>query len=501
MDPRPTYEELVQRVRELKREALAREKAEAALLESERRYRSLFNESRDAIYITTRDGEFLDANQALLDLFGYTREEVIGKINVRQLYFNPADRERFQEEIEKKGYLRSYEVEFQSRDGAVMECLLTSTVRRSEQGETLGYQGIIRDVTEYNAAQRALKEKEAQYRAVVDAFDGLIYICSRDFRVEFMNRKFLERTGYDAIGALCYKALHDLDKICPWCVNDRVFAGETVHWEMQSPKDNRWYYIVNTPIYHDDGTMSKQAMILDITNRREMEDALRESSEKIKTFAYSVSHDLKSPAVGIYGLAKRLYAHYGAILDDKGKRYCEQILNASEQVASLVNNINVYISAKEMPKTIERVNLKEILQAIREEFSTQMQIRQIAWSEPHEAPEIRADRLSILRILRNLVDNALKYGGEELSRIEIGYQGTESHHIISVKDDGVAIPQEDTKEIFGAFKRKGRSAEIEGTGLGLAIINELVQQHNGSVWVESRPEEGTTFSFSISKSL
>ncbi len=125
----------------------------------------------------------------------------------------------------------------------------------------------------------AWRDLWAQYAAIIEAFDGLVYICSQDHEIEFMNRRFVERTGYYAIGQKCYKALHDREEICPWCVNDRVFQGETVRWEMLSPKDNRWYYIVNSPIRHSDGSMFKMSMIQDITARKKMEDALRHAEE------------------------------------------------------------------------------------------------------------------------------------------------------------------------------------------------------------------------------
>ena len=69
-----------------------------------------------------------------------------------------------------------------------------------------------------------------------------------------------------------FKVLHNRDSICPWCINDRILKGETVRWDVQSPKDNRWYYVVNTPIHHTDGTVSKQSMILDITERVQLEE-------------------------------------------------------------------------------------------------------------------------------------------------------------------------------------------------------------------------------------
>ena len=126
----------------------------------------------------------------------------------------------------------------------------------------------------------AWRDLWAQYEAMIEAFDGLIYICSENYEVEFMNQRFIERTGYYPLGQKCYKALHDLEGICPWCVNERVFRGEKVTWEVLSPKDHRWYRVVNTLISHPDGTKSKMAMIQDITDLKEAEEALRKKREQ-----------------------------------------------------------------------------------------------------------------------------------------------------------------------------------------------------------------------------
>jgi PAS domain S-box-containing protein len=483
------------------RDLTLRKETEEACHASEEKYRSLFNESRDAIYITTREGRFLDVNQALVDLFGYTKQELLDKINVRHTYADPADRERFRQEIETKGSVRNYEAVLKKKDGTLMTCLLTATVRTTGEGDVLGYQGIIRDITTYRIAQEALKDREARYRAMVEAFDGLIYICSQDYRVEFMNQRLIERTGRDALGERCYKALHDLDAVCPWCVNERVFQGETVRWEVLSPKDGRWYYIVNSPIYHAGGRISKQAMILDITDRKSMEEALKESSEKTKRFAYSISHDLKSPAVGIYGLTRRLHQAYAERLDEKGRDYCNQILKTAEQIAALAEQIMLYISSKENPLHIEFIKLKEITQMIREEFSPQLSIRGVRWLEPDALPEIRADRLCMLRVLRNLVDNALKYAGDDLSEIAVGYAEEEGFHVLSLKNDGTTIDDGIFERIFKPFERDDSSRAVKGVGLGLAIVRELLERHGGKAWVRSSEEEGTTFFVSLSKSL
>jgi len=149
------------------RDITERRRAEEELRRSEERYRSLFEESRDAIYVTTRDGVFLDVNQSTLDLLGYTREQIIG-MNVRELYVDMLDRSRFQEEIERSGTVRDFELLLRTSDGRVLDCLLSSSVRLDEQGGVAGYQGIIHDITERKRVQERLL-----HDALHDALTGL----------------------------------------------------------------------------------------------------------------------------------------------------------------------------------------------------------------------------------------------------------------------------------------------------------------------------------------
>lgn len=239
----------------------------------------------------------------------------------------------------------------------------------------------------------------------------------------------------------------------------------------------------------------------EISERKRAEEELKNISEKIKIFAYSVSHDLKNPAIAIHGLAKLLDRHYGEVLTGKGRSFCEQIIRSSEQIAELVETIKVYITTKETPLTLEAVSLSEICQMIRDEFSGQLNIRQITLQEPDFLPEIVADRLSVLRMFRNLIDNALKYGGDELSEIRLDHRESEEFHVLSVMNNGAGLEKDQCDTIFGVFKRINSVDKIEGAGLGLAIVKEIAEQHGGRVSVESGPQRGITFHIFISRHL
>lgn len=112
-----------------------------------------------------------------------------------------------------------------------------------------------------------------------------------------------------------------------------------------------------------------------------------------------------------------------------------------------------------------------------------------------------ADELRVTRIFRNLVDNALKYGGDGLTRIRIGYEDRREFHVFSVGDDGVGMRKEAAGRLFRPFQRQETSKGTEGSGMGLSIAKEIAKRHDGDIWVASEPGRGTTFYFSIAKRL
>ncbi|MBI5571604.1 MAG: PAS domain S-box protein [Desulfomonile tiedjei] len=132
-----------------------RKRAEEAFLKSETKYRALFDESKDGVYSSLRAGEITDANPSFLEMFGFTREEMIGK-DIHELYADPADRTRFQEEIEKKGFVKDYELALRRKDRTEIGCLLTASVQFGDDGSVVGYRGIMRDLTIRKRLQKQL---------------------------------------------------------------------------------------------------------------------------------------------------------------------------------------------------------------------------------------------------------------------------------------------------------------------------------------------------------
>ena len=229
-------------------------------------------------------------------------------------------------------------------------------------------------------------------------------------------------------------------------------------------------------------------------------DELTEKKNTIKFFAYSVSHDLKSPAVSLCGLTKRFSEKYGPMLDEKGREHCRHILKSAEEMLALVDTINAYMAAKEAPLTLENIDLNEIAEAAKEEFAADMKRHHVQW-QSSDLPEIVGDRMAMTRVFRNFVDNALKYGGEALSEIRINYREDDQHHILSFSDDGQGIDPEDREKLFEIFKRTKTAGGIAGSGLGLSIVKEIAERHGGCVWINGDAPTGATFYVAVSKDL
>ena len=240
---------------------------------------------------------------------------------------------------------------------------------------------------------------------------------------------------------------------------------------------------------------------LDITEQKKAEELLHQQSERIKHFAYSVAHDLKSPSVTLSGLANLFQWKYGDDLDDRGWLLCDQMKSVSGQISDLVDNINVYIVAKELPLKVKNINLRRVIRLLRDEFAARFAERRLEWVDPGKLPTIRCDETALLRVLRNFVDNSLKYGGQSLTRVVVGYRETASHHQLLVRDDGVGLPPLAEEKIFEVFERGQTASATSGAGLGLAITRELAEKMGGEVWIERPSDHGAGFFVSIAKSL
>jgi hypothetical protein len=362
----------------------------------------------------------------------------------------------------------------------------------------------------YHSMFRELKLNEMRFRSIYETAPLAFVVWDKNYRITDWNKTAEQMFGWSAkevLGRNFFDFLiPDGERKQVKDVTDALIQGTMSKRSINENKTRDGRTIIcewNNSVLTDDEDRPEMvlSLALDITDKLKAEQVAKESTENIKRFAYTIVHDLKSPAASMHGLVNLLTKKYGDVLDDKARLYCEQIIRVAEQINTLVENINVYIKTREVPRHIEPVPLKEVLALIKDEFAPQFTSRGIEWSEPEALPTIRADRTELRRVFRNFIDNALKYGGDKLGKISIGYTEDPNHHILSVADNGVGMKEEDVEGIFDTFTRGSDRNNVSGSGLGLAIVKEIAEKFGGKAWADFKYGEGATFHISIRKNL
>lgn len=262
-------------------EALVKERT-TELYQAEKKYRRIFNHSGSPSIIVDQDFTISMANPKFEELTGYRQADIEGRMRWID-FITGDDRERVKQyHFARRGgdgqAPSEYECRIKDRDGNVKDIFIKVGML-PKPGRSIAS---LIDITSLKETEKHLREREALYSAMLEGYEGLLYIVSKDYRIEFMNENLVDFIGRNATGERCYEALHNRPSKCLWCASEQVFEGECIRFEMKNPNDKKWYYSVNVPIRMADGTVFCQAMISDIDQRKRMEEALRDSEAHLR---------------------------------------------------------------------------------------------------------------------------------------------------------------------------------------------------------------------------
>ncbi|MBD2437758.1 ATP-binding protein [Nostoc sp. FACHB-110] len=234
---------------------------------------------------------------------------------------------------------------------------------------------------------------------------------------------------------------------------------------------------------------------------------LQRSNEELDSFAYIASHDLKEPLRGIHNYANFLMEDYADILNEDGTAKLQTLVRLTQRMEDLINSLLHFSRLGRAELIRQRVNLDELVQQVINTLTISRPHSEIEFRVPRTLPSIECDLAQVTELFTNLISNAIKYNDKAQKWIEIGYidpqelDATSSTTAMSfyIRDNGIGIMEKHLDKIFQIFRRlHGREEFGGGTGVGLTIARKIVERHGGRIWVESIPNQGSTFYFTLS---
>ena len=490
-----------------------RKKFERELKASEEKYRDLFERVRHGLFISTKEGHFLDCNLALLEMLGYSNKEEFLKIEISEdLYIKPEDRKNFQRAVEQKGFVKDLEVEFKKKGGEKITVLLTAHAKKDEEGRVIRYEGLNIDISGWKRMEKELREaNEFLMNLIESSVDGII-VTNMKGEILIFNKGAENMLGYQAEEVVGRMNIRD---IYPPGVAEDVMA------KMRSPdyggvgrlasiqiihrrKDGELIDgdLSAALIYDDEGTeIASVGIFKDLRERLRIERELRETqqallqAEKLAAMGRltsQIAHELNNPIYGIMNTLELLKTEIPP--ESKRRRVLELALSETQRLSEMLRNMLSFSKPQEEAR--KKINVNELIEGIFLMMEKQMREANVRVETRFEEDllEVMASTNQMRQVFLNLFKNA-KEAMPKGGTLTVRTGRDENKILIHIQDTGVGIPEEIRNKVFEAFFTTKQ--KVKGVGLGLSVCYGIIRDHGGEIKVESEEGKGTIFTISL----
>jgi PAS domain S-box-containing protein len=503
----------------------AKKQAELALKESEERFEMVV----EGIKLGTWDWDITTGhvifNAYWASMLGFTLEEVEPSVSFFTNRIHPDDFEPFndamQEHIQKKTPYFSSEFRLKTKSGSWKWVYDRGRITHwDENGIPKRAVGMHLDITDRKRAELNLIDSEALLKAILNALPDLKFRISKTGVIlDFYSSGF----DQDLLIPPSRFIGKSLDEVIPPHI-----AAATKHNLKEAIKSSKvttfeYFLPINDAIQYFEARISainqEQAMIVvrNISELKKMQIDLNEklkeldqknnklkeyidSNMQLEHFAYIASHDLREPVRTMRTFAQLLQHRYSEDIDETGQSYINFVVDGANQMNQLIQDLLKYSRVNTVKEEIITVDTQAVVEQVLTELQEFIQEKQAVIHVEGTLPDIRAGKQRIRQVFLNLISNAIKFHKLE-SPPEVTIRGltTNTHHTFTISDNGIGIDPEFFDKIFLLFKKLHSRKDFQGTGLGLAICKKIIEQYDGEIWVESEPDKGARFVFTLPK--
>jgi PAS domain S-box-containing protein len=386
---------------------------------------------------------------------------------------------------------------------------------------------IIRNITKRKQAEEALKQAAKRFNLVTLATQDAIFdwdiVTHTIWRNENYQRIFGAAERCIDTDDWWNNRIHPEDRELVNNVQSLALKGDaniiSMEYRLRRLDGSYAFVVDRSHIVRDNKGQAIRMIgaLNDITERKQAEEKIHKLNEELElrviertvqleaankeleAFAYSASHDLRTPLRAIDGYTNILLEDYTQFLDEEGKRICDIISNETKRMSRLIDDLLSFSHISHTEMQISSINMEVLPYSVFYELTTPEDRERIEFRVA-SLPPANGDPTLIREVWMSLISNAVKFSSKrERAVIEVGFQQTGQKTIYFVRDNGAGFDMQYSNKLFGVFQRLHGEKEFEGSGVGLAIVQRLIHRHGGEIWAESQVDKGATFFFTLGK--
>ena len=532
---------------EISSDITERKKAELALADSEAKLRITFASMTDGIVLNGLDRKVTDCNEAVLRLTQRSREEIIGKPFTDLLA--PEFRSQILEtipELLEKGAIRTNS-KMLRKNGESFDVESNVSLIKDAAGQPTAFLTVIRDVTERKKAESVLQEAQEELKSVNDelrtmneTLEKRVQERTERLRVTSLYARSLIEASLDPLVTISTEGkitdVNAATEEVTGCTRDELIGSDFSDFFTEPAKANAGYQRVfnegsirdyplairhrsggvsdvlyNATVFRNDAgeIQGVFASARDISALKQLEQVLRESkllekrtaelarsNAELEQFAYIASHDLQEPLRMITSYLQIIEEDYKGKLDEDADEYIGFAVDGAKRMQTLINDLLKYSRVGTKGKSFVPISTETTLSEALDNMKVTIDETKAVITHD-QLPTVLGDDAQLTQVFQNLLSNAIKFRGNSAPQIHVGVEQTPKEWVFSVRDNGIGIDMKYAERIFTIFQRLHAREEYPGTGIGLAVVKKIVERHGGRIWVESPPESGSTFYFTL----
>jgi PAS domain S-box-containing protein len=505
---------------------------EMALQENEERFRLLVEGVLDySIYMLDTEGRIITWNEGGLQLTGYTTSEIVGKHF--SIFYSSHDllNNKPSIELETARNKGKYEEEGWRvrKNGSVFWASVVLTALHNDENKLIGFSKVTKDLTEQKNEQLALRQSEERYRLLVEQVtDYAIFMMDEKGRIVSWNEGAKRIKGYDpseVIGK--YFSI--------FYPEEEIFNGKPAYelkevrkngkyeeegWRIRKDGSKFWANVIITAVYNADKILVGFSKVTrDLTERKIAEQTDKENSEKyrkiaqemetiniqlsqtnydLEQFTSIVAHDLQEPLRTVKSFLHLINDRIAKGSFEDIDVYVGKCSLAANRMRELIDNVLSYSQVSKGQISTVQWPLDEILENTMQNLKGSLDASgaRILFDKS-DNDTITGDKVQLTQLFQNLVSNAIKFTDGKQPVITITHSSDNGHSHFAISDNGIGMDADSTSKIFDPFRRLHAARNYPGAGMGLAICKKVVERHQGRIWVESQPDSGSTFHFTL----